>query len=77
MSTRTEGTYFGDFRLQINLNNTPDGEYPDPGDNGKLSICNKVEGRCIELTLEDAKRLEEELPSLITSMKYRDEGDSS
>jgi len=69
LSTRTEGTYFSDFRMQINLN-----KEDNPADNGKLSICNKKRGICLEFTKPEVIRLKDELEQMLLFMEGSENG---
>jgi hypothetical protein len=64
--SRTEGTYFNDFRLQINL---PFNNKKNIYDNGKLSICNKKTGVCLEFSKGEVIRLKDELSEFLLFME--------
>jgi hypothetical protein len=65
IATRTEGTYIGNFRLQINLPYKKKNIF----DNGKLSICHRKTGVCIELSKSEVIRLKDELEQFLCFME--------
>ena len=63
-STRTEGSYLPGFRLQVNLNREDNCH-----DNGKLSICDKKKGICLEFSKAQVIRLRDELKEMLPFME--------